>query len=120
MQISFTKIRFPRALFARTNDPAPHFPAVALQGCLNQSTPRHLLHEVDHCGPDTLMLSPAGIAKANNFYLIALLEHGVVPAMAHHIGSHRPEHHRCGLRTAGNKKHEGEKALHSALMPCLG
>jgi hypothetical protein len=60
------------------------------------------------------MFTPCGIAKADDLRLIVLQKHHIIAAIARRFKPLGPEHGGRGLRTAGGKEDEGQKAFHPA------
>jgi hypothetical protein len=69
---------------------------------------------LDHRGADLLMFAPTGIAEADDFHPLALLEDGVGAAVDRGVGAGRPHELRGWRGTAGGKEDQGMRAFMAA------
>ena len=106
-------------LALRTANRAAHFAGIALQTGFVKGAAGDFGDQGDHLGADGLVVTPDGIAEADDFYARFCMKNNILAAIADDIGAGRVKKFRCRLGTAGGEK-QGEQELHFGRMAGFG
>lgn len=94
-----------------------HLATVALQGAVPQLAAGDAGDQFDHRGADFLMLTPGGVAEADDLHPLAFLEDGVVPPVKVNVGAGGAKELRVRRGPTGgekDKRDQGDEVLHAA------